>query len=493
MNERIESLNQVALQGNIDDFYNLIKNDVKLLERIDELSFVNTPLHKSTYAGHIPFSIEMMKLKPSFVSKPNPNGHCPIHLALGNGHTEMVCQLLQHNADLVHVKGMECMTPRHYAAKTNDHLTLLEIFLSICPDSITDVTKRNEATLHIALKYNKLEAFKFLVGWLLRKWPSWREILKLKDVEGNTILHIVVSKNQTQINKRFVKMIKFSNEKDAAAIDEDLEGKTALDILQEQPQEVENSKMRAILDRAGALTASSLPTVTSSYAHYLMLPKTYERVIILIGRQLKGMTDERRNALLVVAALLVTVSYQAAITPPGVLWQDDHFKYNTTDVLRRSPDDLFKLHIIAPHRAGSATARRTDPYAIFLIFNTIIFLSSTATMAFLVPPHRFVGAFLVGVSGEGFGYLLNFVEDSAGNLKVGSSLGRMVMLQSLLEEMLDSWVAGNLVDSTEPRAMTTIFTILSSIIPIETQIEFSGNKSNFLTWEDIRNLIWLEC
>ena len=200
MDERIDGLNQVAQQGNIDDFYNLIKNDVKLLEHIDELPFVDTPLHISASAGHIPFSIEMMKLKPSFISKPNPDGHNPIHLALLNGHTEMVCQLLQHNAYLVRVKGRECMTPLHYAATTNDHLALLENFLSVCPNSITDVTTRNETALHIALKYSKLEAFKFLMGWLLREWPSWSEILKLKDVEGNTILHIAVSKNQTQVS-----------------------------------------------------------------------------------------------------------------------------------------------------------------------------------------------------------------------------------------------------------------------------------------------------
>ena len=90
------------------------------------------------------------------------------------------------------------MTPLHYATTTNDHLALLEKILSVCPDFITDVTTRNETTLHIALKYNNLEAFKFLVGWLLREWPYWREILKLKDVEVNTIFHIAVSKNQTQ-------------------------------------------------------------------------------------------------------------------------------------------------------------------------------------------------------------------------------------------------------------------------------------------------------
>ena len=49
MDERIGGLNQVAQQGNIDDFYNLIKNDVKLLEHIDELPFVDTPLQLSIF------------------------------------------------------------------------------------------------------------------------------------------------------------------------------------------------------------------------------------------------------------------------------------------------------------------------------------------------------------------------------------------------------------------------------------------------------------
>ena len=197
MDERIQRVNGIAQQGDIDAFYNIIREDVKLLEHIDEFPFVDTPLHISASVGHFPFSREMMILKPSFVNKRNPDGYTPIYLALLNGHTEMVRQLLQHNENLVRVKGRECITPLHYAATTNDHLALLENFLSVCPDSITDMTIRNETALHIALKCDKLEAFKFLVGWLLRKWPYWRKILEQKDVEGNTVLHIAVSRNHT--------------------------------------------------------------------------------------------------------------------------------------------------------------------------------------------------------------------------------------------------------------------------------------------------------
>ncbi|KAK9999784.1 hypothetical protein SO802_019387 [Lithocarpus litseifolius] len=400
MGDRIQRLKVSAELGNIDEFYAIIGEEETILEHFDVSSFVETPLHTSASAGQFPFSYEMMILKPSFVSKRNPAGHTPIYLALHNGHTETVRQLLQHNADLVRVKGKKCMTPLHYTvergsqipdeaipdeAKKEDYLALLEKFLSVCPDSIEDVTTQNETALHIALKSNNLEAFKLLVGWLLRKWPHWREILELKDVEGNTVLHVAVSKNQTQA----VSHLLACGERFAYLNEKNLEGKTALDILLEQPH---NSEMRAILDSAGALTASSLPTVTSSYAHYLMLPKNYERVKILIERQLEEMTDDRRSALLVVAALLVTVTYQAVITPPGGLWQDDHFKYNTTDALRGSSDDLFKLNITAPHRAGSATARRTNAFAIFLTFNSFIFLTSIASMVILVPPDGLVGA-----------------------------------------------------------------------------------------------------
>ena len=51
MAERIESLNRVARDGNIEAFYNLIREDVRILEDIDALPFVDTPLHIAASAG----------------------------------------------------------------------------------------------------------------------------------------------------------------------------------------------------------------------------------------------------------------------------------------------------------------------------------------------------------------------------------------------------------------------------------------------------------
>uniref|UniRef100_A0A7N2LCA0 Ankyrin repeat-containing protein n=1 Tax=Quercus lobata TaxID=97700 RepID=A0A7N2LCA0_QUELO len=193
----------LSSDNNIDEFYNLIGEDEKLLEHIDELPFFNTPLHIAASYGNIRFALEMMSLKPSFARKLNQNGFSPIHLALRNKHKVLVRKLLQIDGDLVRVKGRECLTPLHYMVESFEDLALLELFLEVCPDSITDVTVENKTALHIALKYDKLKAFKLIVEWLAINCSendqfNERKVLGWRDNEGNTVLHIAVSEKKTQ-------------------------------------------------------------------------------------------------------------------------------------------------------------------------------------------------------------------------------------------------------------------------------------------------------
>ena len=202
----MDNLKKVAQDGDIETFYSkIIQEDVRILEVIEELPFVHTPLHIAASLGgteHIQFAMEMMRLKPSFARKLNLNGDSPIHLALQQWHTQMVHRLLQVDGDLVRVKGKKGRTPLHNvaaAATTEQQLDLLDKFLSDCPNSIEDVTIQNQTALHIALENNNLDAFKRLVRWLRKnKSENAMEILNRQDEEGKTVLHVAVSKNQTE-------------------------------------------------------------------------------------------------------------------------------------------------------------------------------------------------------------------------------------------------------------------------------------------------------
>ncbi|XP_059441853.1 ankyrin repeat-containing protein BDA1-like [Corylus avellana] len=198
-----QSLRDAAQQGSIDALHSLVRGDPYILETIDKIPFVETPLHIAASAGQTQFAMEIVRLKPSLARKLNQDSFSPMHLALQNNQTQVVRRLLDADKDLVRVQGKEGTTPLHYVARTGN-LPLLAEFRKVCPMSIKDVTIRGETALHFALNNNKLDAFELLIRWLQQTtledasslWEN--KLLNWKNEEGNTLLHIAVSNNQPQ-------------------------------------------------------------------------------------------------------------------------------------------------------------------------------------------------------------------------------------------------------------------------------------------------------
>ncbi|KAJ4726469.1 Ankyrin repeat-containing protein [Melia azedarach] len=258
-----QRLNHVAQKGDVDALYELISEDVYVLERIDQVPFIDTPLHIAASVGHIQFALEMMRLKPSFARKQNPCGFSPLHLALQYEQTQMVLRFLDVDRHLVRVQGREGKTSLHYVAQKGI-VDFLSEFLSACPESIKDVTIRKENAFHIAAKHNKLQVLEILFGWL--QYVGKHEILKWTDDKGNTLLHIAISNSNIQMVRLIVNGLgnligrSYSVEINA----QNSAGLTALDILledQTQRQLPEFEGLKKILLNAAARQGSSLPTV----------------------------------------------------------------------------------------------------------------------------------------------------------------------------------------------------------------------------------------
>ncbi|KAE8055786.1 hypothetical protein FH972_012608 [Carpinus fangiana] len=267
MENNAADLSDAAQQGSVDALYRLIHSDANVLDRIDDIPFVETPLHIAVSAGHTYFALEIMKLKPSFAKKLNKDGFTPVHLALQNKQTQLVLRLVDVDKELVRVKGRDNVTPLHSAAQLGK-LDLLAKFLKVCPESIKDVTIRKETALHIALKYDTFDAFQLILKWLkqalFKDVSLWeKKLLYWEDEEGNTLMHVAVTKNQTKVVQW---------------------------LLDSEPLKI------LFVDRG------------------LLYGK--RKNLGEIGRQQTSITDERRNVLLVVAVVLVTVTYQAALLSP---------------------------------------------------------------------------------------------------------------------------------------------------------------------------------
>ncbi|KAK8502125.1 hypothetical protein V6N13_038631 [Hibiscus sabdariffa] len=309
-----ERMREAAQTGSIDALYQLIKEDPCVLERIDNVPFLDTPLHVAACAERVDFMMEMLNLKPSFATRLNQDGSSPMHLALKSNRTQAVLRLLKFDEGLVRVKGREGLTPLHHVVQTGE-VDILIKFLEACPEAIEDMTVRGETVFHLAAKNDMFDALEVLVGWLVRsrheaaqRWeqelPSWA------DIEGNTVLHIAAIKNSSQM----VKLLLEHNFRDHINA-KNLEGLTALDML----RKLHGNTIEDMVRKAGGLSGSLIPNKSISSVDIKSLRKKitcFQKVSTVLSRGRKGISNEMRSTFLVVTVLIITATYEAFLNPP---------------------------------------------------------------------------------------------------------------------------------------------------------------------------------
>ena len=161
-------------------------------------------------------------------------------------------------------------------------------------------------------------------------------------------------------------------------------GLTALDILEQFQSETGDIEIERTLLEAGAMRAKDNNVISTSQSPEIIInqvppatenptaePRSRYEELTIFFRCKRGQEKESdvRTALLTVAVLMATATYQAGLSPPGGVWQDDHLHRNDT--------------LIAPAGASVMGTRNKYVFYAFILFNSLGFYTSLYVIWFV--------------------------------------------------------------------------------------------------------------
>ncbi|CAL5401344.1 unnamed protein product [Camellia sinensis] len=298
-------LSEAARTGNVGALQKMLQENPLMLADFALTSPYESPLHIATKARQLGFVQEIIKHNPEFASESNQDGFRPMDMASTFGYVEIVTELQRAGPEICRLSGRDGKTALHYAA-INGRVEVIDQLLSTCGASITDVTYLGETALHLAVKFFKFEAFKRLIQWL--EQLRMEEMVNRPDRDGNTVLHISVSRKQLESVELLLNssnIISSSLELNAM----NSSGLTAMDIMDIVTEGPSDIQLREVLQSAGALKACNINgiSITTSLQQFTTNNNRTNQ---------EDSPSDVRNTLLVVAALIATVTFQAGVNPP---------------------------------------------------------------------------------------------------------------------------------------------------------------------------------
>ncbi|KAJ0113259.1 hypothetical protein Patl1_00087 [Pistacia atlantica] len=296
---------EAARTGNVSLLHQLLLENPLILVDCELVSPYENPLHIATKAGQLAFVQQILKQRPGFVRQSNQDGFRPLDIASAIGYVDIVKEITTCHRDVCRLRGREGRTCLHYAA-INERVEIIDELLTTCSECVKDVTSLGETALHLALKYYKLEAFTNLVKWL--EELGLEELVNSVDKDGNTILHLA----SVEL------LLKSSNISSILELNvRNSRGFTATDLLDNSPVDNPNDiRLKEILQFAGALgTETPHNTMINNPKPSTGVPKDWIKYFQF--QMERDSPSDTRNALLVVAALIATVTFQAGMNPPS--------------------------------------------------------------------------------------------------------------------------------------------------------------------------------
>ncbi|RZC94214.1 hypothetical protein C5167_021459 [Papaver somniferum] len=284
------------------------------LDNLDETftSFCRTPLHIAAMSGDVNIASKILSMVPEGLDlslKQDSNGFTPLHLASVRTSIPMVRLLMEAKPDACIVQDGDGRTPLHLAAMKNQ-VEIMKLLMEGLPAAIHLRNHQNgETILHFCVKNNtNLKTLKLLVKKLVHaplpeQNPNPISINSTNN-DDNTILHLAAEIGNMEITNYLL-----------------LNSYVRIDI------NIVNKRRLKALD---ILSESEQSDLKFGFYGYHVRHHQHKSQTLSKNSDHKGLKD-RVNALMVVATLIAGIAFQAAMNPPGGVWQDDSIVHSGTD------------------------------------------------------------------------------------------------------------------------------------------------------------------
>ncbi|KAL2328238.1 hypothetical protein Fmac_021665 [Flemingia macrophylla] len=305
----------------------------------------NSPLHAAILEQNPRLIKEILEKRPELVYLRDENGCTPLHYATFIGYVEGFCMLLKNSIErsdqTPFVSNKKGNLPIHLACKEG-HLEIVKKFLNhqwhISPFVLLNQKGRN--ILHVAAKNGKSE----VVLYLLKNRKINQFTVNEKDNDGNTPLHLA------SINL-FPKIVYYiTQDKRTNANLSNNYGLTARDVVHQALKKMTSTR-KFLVNLVFKEVGATLKANDMSYSQEKQPRKE--------GMNFKDLL----NTFLVVATLMVTVTFAAGFTVPGGVY---------------SSDDL------NPKNRGMAVLAHKPFFWVFTIFNVIAMYSSVVACGLML-------------------------------------------------------------------------------------------------------------
>ncbi|KAI3912853.1 hypothetical protein MKW98_012795 [Papaver atlanticum] len=284
-------------------------------------SLLRTPLHVAAILGYVEFASEISSIDPQLAMEVDAQGCTPLHLASIRKNVEMVSVLINANPNACVALDQNGGTPLHLAAM-RDEIEVMELLIQSRPEAIHQVLPNTKETiLHLCVKNNMFAAMEKLVDYLVTNRENLAnnpDVISVNSVDsgGNTILHLAAQMKR-------MTMLRYLIWSDDIGIDINIRNNEELTAL----HMLDRNEMNGVeLSWYGYQHATEeVPQQDRE------VPQQDREVPLQSAASNNEWLKERLNTIMIVAALIAAISYQAVVNPPGGVFQDDSKIDSSTD------------------------------------------------------------------------------------------------------------------------------------------------------------------